>query len=557
MDRDISVVESQEIGEKDFASSFDTSLEGVYPLSRSISLPIDSEILINATGSLSAFNRCYRWNGFFWQGDNELFWDEKESDALLVALYPYYDQLLYTENELYGDGRLIDVLYDVLELPYQSEIELTFKHRFSLLTVTLSPEVERGLTALWMKMPCSIVALSPTTADLQYDFTKSQSVCLTSQEEGGYQFIIPPVSDLELEITLEWRGELYTHVLAPSSFESNHRYAYHLKSVEESVGIRTVEDFIAFAKLYTNQSYAGEKSLSDFGEEKSGVMTYYLLNDLCFTPEESARLSMIGSTSSPFNDCFEGNNHFIRGLDLNSLDAYAGLFRKIGKEGVVRNIHVRDSRIVRTGTSVTYFSFIAVVNEGLIDHCSVENCSFSLVAGVGGAIASSSYGAIVNCWSWGSRFACGADGMGAGAIVDCNYGDVYNCFSGENTFVNDSKSIFSGICLRASGGKVNIANSYYKASGRPLRTGAMLNDRIGAPSVLISNCFYSLGPLVQIPSSSIIATDCYLYDAAFRYNETHSVLEALNKWVDEVGSELPYQFKRWRVGDNEVPASFE
>lgn len=75
-------------------------------------------------------------------------------------------------------------------------------------------------------------------------------------------------------------------------------------------------------------------------------MTYYLLNDLTFTEEESAQVQMIGkygtTTSSVkrlFDDVFDGKGHSLINLQFNAPVGgyyYAGLFSGISTTGAVK-----------------------------------------------------------------------------------------------------------------------------------------------------------------------------------------------------------------------------
>lgn len=533
------------------------SLGVIRSLSESITLPIGADVLLNATGALSLTNQQCSWNGNRWEGGENLLWNRDSLQATLVALYPYHPSYNYTAQELYTDGGLKDILYDAQQLEGQQDVTLSFKHLFSRISISASSAIQHKLSTLKLRTPCTILSLSPQTAELLYDTTQIQTVTLAPNDEGLYQFIVPPVNGLELSLSVEWNGALYNHTLGSTNFKSNHQYNYHLKSVSESIGIQTTDDFIAFSKLINGEYYAGDKSLSDFGSTENGVTTYHLLNDLEFAPEDSLKLSTIGRYSY-FNDVFEGNNYTLSGLRLQHLSNLYGLFARVGSSGVIRNLHVSNSHIQGKNQS-NLASFIAGYSEGIIDHCSVTNSVASIPTdSSGGLIVGRSTGTVLNCWSWNCRLDF-QNSSSIGGVVGDNCGYIYNSFAGNLTFKARSYANYGGICVTLDANRVSgIENCYYfnTQSVAPAMGGILCSSPTECIGT-IRYCFTNSALVVKVNSGKISLTTNYKFVDGFIYTKAGApcrVVDGLNEWVVTTGAKLSkYRFKQWEIGVGGAP----
>ncbi|MGL4518332.1 MAG: fimbrillin family protein [Phocaeicola sp.] len=533
------------------------SLGAVRSIAQWGTLPVGSDVLVNATGALSATNECYRWSGAAWEGKQWLVWDRDSVTATFLALYPFHANYSYTSEELYSDGHLVDLLYDYQELSYQQEINPTFKHRFSQISIAVNGAMQQKLTSLKVTVPCTILSLSTLTSELACSRHLSQTVTVEPNQEGLYQLIVPPVDSLELTLSVTCGEELYTYQLGATHFKSNHHYSYSLKYASDRVGIQTVDDFIAFGKLINGEPYAGEKSLADFGETVDGVTTYYLLNDLEFAPEDSLRLSTIGHYTH-FNDRFEGNNHTLRGLRLQRLRNGYALFAQVGPKGIVRNLHVADSHI--QGSYKSYLvSFIVAYNEGVVDHCSVTNSIASVPAiSTGGVVVGTSIGTVLNCWSWN----CILDfqtSSSIGGIVAVSNGHIYNCFAGNLTFRSRTGSTYGGICFSMESNAVgSIQNCYfYHTQSQSVALGGVVYSTPRSGNLTLRYCFTNYRNWVSDNGGAISFAYNYFFSSSFLYkkgDDSWHVVDGLNEWVSGVGAGLSdYTFKRWEADGDGIP----
>lgn len=142
-------------------------------------------------------------------------------------------------------------------------------------------------------------------------------------------------------------------------------------------------------------------------------MTYYLLNDLTFTEEESAQVQMIGkygtTTSSVkrlFDDVFDGKGHSLINLQFNAPVGgyyYAGLFSGISTTGSVKNL-ILGQAVYNKENDTKNAAFLAGINRGEINNCMLQNCTVEIIRD------DSDFGNLVN-WNEGIIINCHVDNV--------------------------------------------------------------------------------------------------------------------------------------------------
>ena len=115
-------------------------------------------------------------------------------------------------------------------------------------------------------------------------------------------------------------------------------------------------------------------------------MTYYLLNDIHFTPEECARLQSIGHynqsgfENSGFIDCLDGQNHTLYELKLepkSNMDSYA-LFSFVDTAGIIKDLNIENVSYSNAGYTCKYEAILTGRNNGTITGCHIKgNNSFT------------------------------------------------------------------------------------------------------------------------------------------------------------------------------------
>lgn len=222
---------------------------------------------------------------------------------------------------------------------------------------------------------------------------------------------------------------------------------------EEIFLIESFEDLERFSAMIceSGEAYRGEARL---------------MNDI----EAERQLQPIGDAEHMFQGVFDGQGHTVSGLRAAGAGDFSGLFGFIGREGIVRNLTVRNVLV----TGGRYTGAVAGYSAGVIEGCAVSG---GRVIGTGGyeygaatgGIAGLVDGQVENCANlgadvYGSRFVGGIAGsLCAGSIRRClNTGDVYSPQDGEALAGGVVGAVQSGGEVRecVSGGKVFAGRAF-------------------------------------------------------------------------------------------------
>lgn len=178
--------------------------------------------------------------------------------------------------------------------------------------------------------------------------------------------------------------------------------------------ISTLEEFLSFEKNCRLDSY-------------SKGLNVRLDSDLDLSQTEFDSIPI-------FFGSFDGNNHRIKGITLDSDGSVKGLFRYIGSGALVKNLIV-ESTITPNG-SRNIIGGIAGENSGLIQNC-VFSGSVTGAENIGGIVGINSLSGIIeNCQIYGSihgdHFVGGIAGNNYGVIRDCSNLAKINTTEEEN-----------------------------------------------------------------------------------------------------------------------------
>ena len=192
---------------------------------------------------------------------------------------------------------------------------------------------------------------------------------------------------------------------------------------------------------------------------------------------------------TPFTGNFNGQNHTISNLYVNSVADYQGLFGYIDSGGVVKNLGLINVDIMgaNVGGLIGFIGY---------DGSTVTNCySMGTVTGtnsdgfVGGLIGGIANGIISDCYSTGNTTGTGTVG---GLIGLFNIGTVTNCYSTGN--VTDTFTDIGGLFGYYAGGLIGynggtVIDCY---SMEDIISSNWVGGLIGDSSGTITNC-YSTG----------------------------------------------------------------
>lgn len=239
--------------------------------------------------------------------------------------------------------------------------------------------------------------------------------------------------------------------------------------------------------LTTSDDLVKLQDLVNSGVDTTNV-TFELMNDIDMKGVSFRGIGTGGADGSDdtkfFKGNFNGNEHVISNLTINTLEDYAGLF--------------------------------ATVYGGSIDSLGLENCD--ITGGTVGGLVAMNTGNITNSYVTGKITSVG-DEKSAGGFVSGNMGNINNCYS-ECEVITTGKAFYVGGFVGAALGGM-IENSYsvaeVSASSSSSYVGGFSGFTDGTSSISFSNCYAggSLsgggydGGFIGLSNSSINITDCY------------------------------------------------
>lgn len=526
------------------------------------SLNSGSRILLNASGSLQINNEVLTYIDNQWKAENEFDWTDMAGNTTITALYPVYSDVAYTKENLYRNEALEDILYVNDEFPAGNKINLQFKHLFSLLTLHMDEKLQTDFQKIEVTCPVVVSAIEATSAQVILATNEAHTSSITQiSSSGNYSFIVPPAENFTISIDIHTNGKKYSTQLQSKSFTGNQEYIYNLKTSEKTPGIVTAEDWIAFSRLinHNNITEYNGKTLNDFGEIIDDAMTYRLLNDIDFEGVDCSKLEQI-KENDEFNDVFDGQGYTISHFIPRTGNGTTGLFSKIGKTGIVKNLHMKSCSITigsKPG-SKSGVGILAGLNIGIITSCSVKSGTLNSIAQTTttGGIAGMSKGSIINCLVANMEITSGENSCGA--ITGYSQGHILNCGSVNN--IMESKSYYGGISGNSSSEiPTHINNCYvYNITASKANGGLFYGT---AKKSVYSNSFYETSKsnikyLIKDGNNNT-KTNIFKYESDFTYNSI-PVYQLLNQWIDETAPTLypDYAFTRWKDGGESLPAVF-
>lgn len=252
-----------------------------------------------------------------------------------------------------------------------------------------------------------------------------------------------------------------------------------------------------------------------------GSESYILANNIV-ADTNSKWTQGIGSVSQnkPFNGTFNGNGHYISGLNVDSPE-YGGLFESIGDKGKVENLFLIDCDYI---TQSKVAGSIAAVNNGTIDHClsgvnltsgsvTIGNIHISpelnslILSDLSGGVAGINNGTIT-----GTRNAAIVMGTNCGGIAGENNGTIFG--SANNGTIGKYKKEFADLAGGLAGTNNGIIKSSYNAeitdtTNKKYGSVAGVNNTSDVHNVhaLCSNGIKFIGSGVALDSTNVSYSD--------------------------------------------------
>ncbi len=532
-------------------------INGFHPSSRNStpqSLPVGSQITFYSQGGLTAEGTLLTYNGSYWEGDIDLTWNTEHSQAQTCAFYPPFHR---NHSSIYQEGKLSDLLCSQKDFHQGEEIRLSFNHLFARLTFQVSRNLNQRLERITFTPSLSVADIQPETGKLYLQDTEIP-LTLEHNNSGEYSFLLPPAQQsVHIRITTPDGNSLET-TMGTHSFLAGYEYTCPLKLSGNDPGIETVEDFIAFTHLINGETYEN-RSLEEFGETTGETTTYYLHNDLSFTPEEAAKIQMIGmygtangSQKRLFNDTFDGQGHSLSNLLFQQSYLgyyYVGLFSGVSPSGVIKNLIISEATYDKTKDTKSA-SFLAGLNRGIIDNCIIKNCIIKNVDDESefGSISSQNEGLIINCQVDNISLKSVIN-YASGIVRYNNKGKILNCFVSNCNF---SKAKLGGfICTKSLNGEIQncyVTGNAYKCN--PISFATEYTN-------VIRCCYY---PQSNSKSPAGNAHTVLKSDSLMKYGSLQSITvenlyHTLNLWIQGTGATTypELSFRSWEKGES-LPA---
>ena len=510
------------------------------------SLPTNSQALFHTSSGTSIFT----FDGNHWNGNQSIFSFSSATPNVLTALYPAYNgEKAITENP-YIDNKLEDVLIAQSTYTNEQNIELTFKHLFSTLTIHLLSPLKESITRISLEVPI----IESLNADGSFSLSGTHQILPELNTEGSYAFIIPPKDNCTLTLHLTIGEETTSHPIT-HSFKSGYKYECNVKEP----GIYNAEDLIEFSICYNKGG-----DLTAFGKlQNDGKWLFQLWKDIDFSEINTNELQPIGyDTEKRFNDIFDGQGHKISNIHIKHSGSVTGIFGRVGQYGTVKNLHLINcsTPIILSGTSSTGVGFITGTLSGSISNCSVTSGS-SIVesaASTGGLVGAAYAGSnIINCFVQNTNLK--SDGYVGGIVGSITEGNITNCYSASNTLTRVS-SYSGGFCGYAA--SCNITNCY--VYNLTLKTDEHRGQFIGyGVDSKVTECYTDTNTnsyfLIDTKIGTCLTPSNALYEADFSTKTGQFVYERLYQWIKE--NQASYEnvtFTQWTKDETgNLPAIFQ
>ena len=486
------------------------------------SLPTNSQALFHTSSGTSIFT----FDGNHWNGDQSIFSFSSATPNVLTALYPAYNgEKPITENP-YTNNELEDVLIAQSTYTNEQNIELTFKHLFSTLTIHLLSPLKESITRISLEVPM----IENLNADGSFSLSGTHQILPELNTEGSYAFIIPPKDNCTLTLHLTIGEETTSHPIT-HSFKSGYKYECNVKEP----GIYNAEDLIEFSICYNKGG-----DLTAFGKlQNDGKWLFQLWKDIDFSEINTNELQPIGyDTEKRFNDIFDGQGHKISNIHIKHSGSVTGIFGRVGQYGTVKNLHLINcsTPIILSGTSSTGVGFITGTLSGSISNCSVTSGS-SIVesaASTGGLVGAAYAGSnIINCFVQNTNLK--SDGYVGGIVGSITEGNITNCYSASNTLTRVS-SYSGGFCGYAA--SCNITNCYvYKLTLTTTTNRGQFIGHGNNSSVSICYTDTSSPRLIFNNNDNCTTSENKLYNSSF-------IVESLEAYIWQL-------MKQWVINQND------
>lgn len=497
-----------------------------------------------------------------WEGSHNLTWKE---GATSVDVKAYCPPLPQSSGLLYNtDGQLCDMLLAKGNYPSRKPICLKFGHLFAQLNFEVDTETNERLDSVIIFPHVLLTNVDPYLATLNTTYISSESspemrkVTFNAHPNGIYSIILPPHDSAAVTILLKMNdGRTLHKKLANIRCLEGHTYHCRLKEKDNQIGIYTAEDFIAFTHLINNKPYKN-RSLKEFGITQNGHTTYFLKKNIQFTESDKKGIMQIGCKMNEnedfgFKDTFDGQKHFLEGLEIPTRDyQFGGLFQRVKSSGCIKNLIIRR---VRLGKSSNHHSDAILCGEnfGNIENCQLENITVIIDQQDKGGFVVKNNGAIVNCSIDQLHLIINSYNENQAT----NFGGV-SLFNAKNTLILNCKTdnldcelkqnlngIIAGICPSNNGTIANCVTDHCDHAYYPL-----CRTNYGQ----LSHAYYPAELKEKTIKHMPGAQKLFVYRFKDTFDFRQRMINYLNQWIEDTGQQeySQFTFLHWKLIEQSI-----
>ena len=270
----------------------------------------------------------------------------------------------------------------------------------------------------------------------------------TKNELDDIDKIIEDIND----IAPEWGGAT-TELPEFKNNETTNKFDWYIYNEPQ---MKFLANFVNQTLTTQDEKLMSDKNVTTEDIAITEKTTIYLMKDLDLGArfDENGKLTLgvewvpVGQTKTlPLLGTFEGNNHYIKGVYINSNTKFCGIF---GNSNTIKNLTVKNSYI--EGSDCTG-GIVGAVRGGIVENCHNINTIVTMkadAASVGGIVGQCSVN-IENCTNTGTIYVTGKREQNrsqAGGICGVCIGNIMsNCINKGNIISGEKAGLYTGgIC---------------------------------------------------------------------------------------------------------------
>ena len=341
-----------------------------------------------------------------------------------------------------------DLLYDQGGTVGSANLSVTFSHKLSKLTVTLTPEgfgtdgVSFTGVTLRGTLPTTTLNLTDGAVNTATGTAADITMCPATTANTYECILVPQEATYSVLINATVGSEQKTYVYTPSAaytFESDRSYTLALKvkkadepTAIESIDVKGWDESIALGDgeavepytvdaegHYTVYTAEGLQAWADAVGESSWLSPVNCTLDADIDMTKESWTPIRTGLSPKYNGVFDGNGHTIIGLGNCLLEE---------NEGEVRNLTLVNPTGLTLPGSIFSAGAVAGRNEGTIENCHVVGGSVKGDVYSGGIVGING-GTIRACSSSATVTTGGYNDSRGGGIVGDNSGTILACYT--------------------------------------------------------------------------------------------------------------------------------